>query len=97
MDAQYKIKFAKLLKNLLSSGVTAVMVSHDIEFCAKYADNCAMFFDGNVVAQNPPRAFFSGNSFYTTSANRMSRHISPEIITIEDVIALCRMKAERQG
>ena len=34
--------------------------------------------------------FFSQNSFYTTAANRMSRHLFPNAITNEDVIALCR-------
>ena len=34
---------------------------------------CALFFDGNIVTEAAPRAFFSGNSFYTTSANRIAR------------------------
>ena len=54
-------------------GVTVLMVSHDIEFCARYAHRCALFFDGNIVTEAPPRSFFSGNSFYTTAANRMAR------------------------
>ena len=53
------------------------MVSHDVEFCARYADRCAMFFDGGVGTQGPPREFFSGNSFYTTVANRMARSLLP--------------------
>ena len=51
------------------------MVSHDVEFCAKYADLVSMFFDGSVVTTNTPNQFFSRNSFYTTAANRMSRHV----------------------
>ena len=65
------------------------MVSHDIEFCAKYADRCALFFDGNIVTEAEPRTFFSGNSFYTTAANRIARDILPEAVTPEDVIAAC--------
>ena len=38
------------------------MVSHDIEFCAKYAHRCAMVFDGAVSSEGTPRAFFGGNS-----------------------------------
>ena len=74
---------------LLRRGVTILMVSHDIAFCARYAHRCALFFDGSTVAEGTPRAFFSGNSFYTTSANRMARELLPEAITPEDVIALC--------
>jgi hypothetical protein len=65
------------------------MVSHDVEFCAEYADRCALFFDGNIVTEGPPREFFSGNSFYTTSANRMARAVLPEAVTAADVIAAC--------
>ena len=65
------------------------MVSHDIEFCAKYADRCALFFDGNIVTEAEPRTFFSGNSFYTTAANRIARDVLPDAVTPEDVIAAC--------
>ena len=65
------------------------MVSHDVEFCAAYADRCALFFDGNIVSQGLPRDFFSGNSFYTTSTNRMARGLLPEAVTPNDLIAAC--------
>ena len=51
------------------------MVSHDVEFCARYAHRCALFFDGSVVTEASPRAFFSGNSFYTTAANRIVNEV----------------------
>ena len=89
LDAEFKLVFAEILRTLLKQGVTLLMVSHDIEFCAKYAHRCALFFDGNIVTEDGPRAFFSGNSFYTTSANRMARGILPGAVTAEDVIAGC--------
>lgn len=45
------------------------MVSHDVEFCARHADVCTLFFRGGAVVTAPARPFFSGNSFYTTAAN----------------------------
>lgn len=89
LDAEFKQVFAEILQVLLNRGVTILMVSHDIEFCAQYAHRCALFFDGNIVTEAPPREFFSGNSFYTTSANRMARALLPEAVTAEDVIAAC--------
>lgn len=90
LDNFFKDKLAKILKELTNKGVTIVMVSHDIEFCAKYSDYCALFFDGNIITSNTTREFFSGNSFYTTAANRMVRHLCKDAVTIEDVIALCK-------
>ena len=67
-----------------------ILVSHDVEFCARYADLVSMFFDGQLLTTDSPRRFFGGNSFYTTAANRMSRHIFSMAVTAEDVAELCR-------
>ncbi|WP_213995984.1 energy-coupling factor transporter ATPase [Tepidanaerobacter syntrophicus] len=89
LDSEFKQVFAEILYKLLHKGVTITMVSHDIEFCAKYAHRCALFFDGNIVSSDEPQRFFSGNNFYTTAANRMARHKLPNAITAEDVIIAC--------
>ncbi len=89
LDAEFKQVFAVIIKTLLRRGVTVFMVSHDVEFCAEFAGRCALFFDGNVVSEGRPRSFFSGNSFYTTSANRMARTLLPEAVTPRDVMAAC--------
>ena len=85
-DAAFKQIFASILKALCIRGVAVLMVSHDLEFCAEYAQRCAMFFDGNIVTEGAPDVFFSGNSFYTTAANRMARHKLPRAVTVKDVI-----------
>ena len=88
-DAEFKVIFAGIVGNLTAQGVTVLMVSHDVTFCAEYAHRCGLFFDGGIVAEGTPREFFSGNSFYTTPANRMARHLIPEAITVEDIIGCC--------
>ncbi len=88
-DAEFKVTFAHILRRLLAQGVTILMVSHDVPFCAEYAHKCGLFFDGNIVAEGTPRAFFSGNSFYTTPANRMARHLLPGAVTVWDIVGCC--------
>ncbi|MFA9422684.1 MAG: energy-coupling factor ABC transporter ATP-binding protein, partial [Sedimentibacter sp.] len=90
IDSHFKKKLANILKTLQNEATTIIMVSHDIEFCAKYADICSLFFNGSIVTTNTPNSFFSGNSFYTTFANRMSRNIFENAVTAEDVIELCK-------
>ena len=75
---------------LTAQNTTVLMVSHDIEFCASYADRCALFFDGDAVTTNPPRRFFASNSFYTTAANRISRGLFENAVTVEEVVELCQ-------
>ena len=97
LDAAFKAELAELLHDLLAQGVTVVLVSHDVEFCAAYADRCAMFFDGDVVSEGTPKEFFAGNSFYTTSANRIVRRWFPEGITWEEVAQWTEQTAMKEG
>ena len=90
MDSFFKETFATILNKLKSQGITILMVSHDVEFCAKYADRVSMFFDGQVLTTDTPQNFFGGNSFYTTAANRMSKHIFKNAVTAENVVELYR-------
>lgn len=90
IDGFFKRELAEVLHGLIERGVSIVMVSHDVEFCARYATSVSLFFDGSIVTTDAPRAFFSENSFYTTAANRMSRQVFANAVTDEEVIELCR-------
>ena len=96
IDSFFKEKLATILCKLKEQGITIVMVSHDVEFCAKYADMVSMFFDGQMLTTDTPRRFFGNNSFYTTAANRMSRHVFSMAVTAEDVVQLCRQNVEAE-
>ena len=90
IDSFFKEKLARILSKLKKQGMTILMVSHDVEFCAKYADMVSMFFDGQILTTDTPRRFFGNNSFYTTAANRMSRHVFSMAVTAENVAELCK-------
>ena len=78
-----------MLLRFQAEGGTILMVSHDVEFCARFATHAALFFDGDVTAVQPAGQFFAGNQFYTTAAARMSRTVFPDAVTNEEVIARC--------
>ena len=94
LDSFFKQSFAEILKGLCRRGITVVMVSHDVEFCAEYADLVSMFFDGQLLTTDTPRRFFGSNSFYTTAANRMSRRFFENAVTARDVTALLEQNQE---
>lgn len=96
LDVEYKQLEGRILQKLAAQGLTIIMVSHDIEFCAEYANRCILFFDGQVAASGSPRHFFSENHFYTTNANRMVRQWVPLAVTTKDVIAVCCGALERK-
>ena len=88
MDALFKKKFGEMLCHLKLKGVSVLLVSHDVEFCAKYADRCGLLFDGFITSKGKPRKFFSEKNFYTTSANRIMRGINESVLLDTDIIKL---------
>lgn len=88
LDGSFKREMSEILKKLKNNGVTIIMVTHDIEFAAKNADRCALFFDGGIASEGTPEEFFCGNSFYTTSANKMTRGILKDILKDEEVVKI---------
>lgn len=86
LDGAFKEKLAEHLKDLCSKGKTVVLVSHDMEFCARYADRCGLLFDGKLISEGETRAFFGENVFYTTAAQRMSLGVCEDCLLAEDII-----------
>ena len=97
LDSFFKQKFAQILRKLRQQGMTIIMVSHDVEFCAEHADLVSMFFDGQILTTDTPHRFFGQNSFYTTAANRMSRCVFRNAVTAGDVVALYQKNREERA
>ncbi|MFV0516670.1 MAG: ABC transporter ATP-binding protein [Aminipila sp.] len=91
IDAYSKETLREILLELKQSGITIIMVTHDVEFAATIADRCALFFDGEIVSVDTPNAFFSSNTFYTTAASRISRHMFENTVTCEQVVHMCKL------
>ncbi len=94
MDSIFKAEFAAILGSLCREGVTVVMVSHDVEFCAEYAQLVGLFFDGQLITTGTPQTLFGSNSFYTTAVSRMSRHVFRNAVTAEQAAALIKENRE---
>ena len=88
LDAYLK-ELAGILKKLTAEGITILMVTHDLEFAASYADRCALLFDGRITSEEEPHVFFRGNRFYTTTAGLIGEGYLPGAITCGEVIAGC--------
>ena len=90
LDPFFRLTLSGIFKKLLKRGVTILMVSHDIEFCAENADRCAMFFDGGITSVGTPKEFFAGNDFYTTVSNKVVRDWFPDAVTYEEAASCIR-------
>lgn len=97
IDNLLKNKLGELLRKLSAEGKTIIFVSHDIEFCSRFASRCMMFFDGGISGEGTPANLFAGNNFYTTAANRMARNYFVDAILPEEVGLLVAQNIQGAG
>ena len=93
-DSVFKAYLAQILRELRAKGVSVFAVSHDVEFCAEYADRCGLFFDGCVISDGTPKEFFSDGSLYAAAAARMSHGIIENAVTVKDILTALGEKKE---
>ena len=86
MDYAAKEEMGNMLLELAKDGKTILMVSHDVEFCARFAYRCGLFFDGHVMSLEDTCHFFCQNVFYTTAARRMCKNYIPEAVVRNQVL-----------
>lgn len=96
IDAFSKLVLKDILLGLKATGKTIILVTHDIEFASIVSDRTGLFFDKDIISIDTPRKFFSQNNFYTTMANRISRHRYENAITAKDVINICQLNGRKQ-
>ena len=89
LDAAAARRLGRLLQKLCADGLAVVVASHDVEFCAEYADVCAMLFDGSIAVQGSVSEILAGNSFYTTDAHRIAAAHLPQVVRTSELIAAC--------
>ena len=89
IDAHSKKSLCEILNKLKQNGMTIITVTHDVEFASSVCDRVGLCFDGKLTSIDTPNNFFSKNSFYTTSASRISRGYFKNTITAEQVVSLC--------
>ncbi|MGN1423938.1 MAG: ABC transporter ATP-binding protein [Oscillospiraceae bacterium] len=80
MDALSKERLCSLFGDIAASGAAVLVVTHDVSFAAQCADRCGLLFNGEIVSENEPKAFFGENYFYTTPLCRMARGINDKWI-----------------
>lgn len=56
LDIRHEMEMLELLRRLVTEGVTVVLVTHNLNLAARYADELVLLDRGRLVAQGSPRA-----------------------------------------
>ncbi|MFC6290720.1 ABC transporter ATP-binding protein [Levilactobacillus angrenensis] len=85
LDPATKLLVGRVLQRAHAAGLTIIMASHDMDFCAEFADACTFMFDGRLNQPQPTRQFFTENFLSTTAVNRLVRQQVPTALFSQDV------------
>lgn len=86
IDPFFCKKMGEWLEELKNMGKTIVIVSHDVEFCALFADKCGLIFDRNIESYTDSHSFFAGNIFFTTDTNRIMSDFFKDCVTCDEAV-----------
>lgn len=86
LDPSFKEELGKYIWHLIETQrLTVVMVSHDLDFCAEYASECAFMFDRCIVSKADVVTFFEQNNYYTTPAAKIASGYIKKAVTYKQV------------
>lgn len=85
IDYRLKTELGAFLHEMTASGGAVVMVTHDVEFAAEYAQRVVMVFDG-VVACDGPRDVLGESIFYAPQMARLFRGTDRGVLTASEGI-----------
>ncbi|TGD20372.1 ABC transporter ATP-binding protein [Levilactobacillus suantsaiihabitans] len=95
LDPATKQLVGRFLQRFHEDGLTIIMASHDMDFCAAFADTCTFMFDGRLNQPQPTRQFFTDNFLSTTAINRLLRQQVPTALFSRDVTQVAMKGGEK--
>lgn len=86
LDPHAKKELGRFFEEITASGTTIIMVTHDVEFAAEFANRCSLLFRGQMITTEETAQFFSKNTYYTTIMHRITREYAKQpLLTLEEV------------
>nr|WP_272507208.1 energy-coupling factor transporter ATPase [Clostridium aestuarii] len=89
MDASAKDKLGEMIKMLAEQGKTIVLVTHDSDFAADYADTVMLMFNGEITALGQAVDILYDSLYYSPQVARVFKN-KCKIIKSEDAVEVLK-------
>jgi len=83
LDYQLKSELGAILLQLQQEGTIILMITHDVEFAAEYADNIVLMSAGTIIASGSKYDMLSNSTFYSSQANKLFSDRAEGIVTFK--------------
>ncbi|ARU59802.1 hypothetical protein CBW65_01095 [Tumebacillus avium] len=95
LDAGQKDSLGAWLNSYLAQGGTVVLITHDVEFAAEYAQQVVLIDDGTVAAAGSPQEMLTRGMFYAPQVGRVFRGVADHIVTLQDGVNFLKQGENR--
>lgn len=85
LDPETKHMLGETLQRWTAQGAAVLLVTHDVEFAARFASRVVILGDGGILADGPGREVLDGSLFFSTQVNRLLRRALPGVLVPEEV------------
>ncbi|HUR94147.1 MAG TPA: ABC transporter ATP-binding protein [Gemmatimonadales bacterium] len=62
LDVRHEMEMLELIRSLVDGGLAGLVVTHQLNLAARYADRMLLLSEGRLVAQGPPREVLDGDT-----------------------------------
>lgn len=84
LDAGQKEALGTWLTSYVRAGGTVVLITHDMEFAAEYAEHLLLLDDGQIVAEGSAQEMLTRGLFYASQTGRVFQGLQDRVVTIQD-------------
>ncbi|MBU3203663.1 ABC transporter ATP-binding protein [Clostridium algidicarnis] len=85
LDNENKKRLQEILKEINSTGVTIILITHDMDFAANVANRFIMLFNGKITSDGDMQKVFKEGFYYTTTLHKLFNNINKNVFKLEDV------------
>lgn len=82
LDYGLKEKLGEILLELRATGTAILMITHDVEFAAEYAEDIVLMAGGSIVAQGGKQEMLTNSTFYSPQVSKLFHNIVDDVVTI---------------
>ncbi|MDX9870913.1 MAG: ABC transporter ATP-binding protein [Clostridia bacterium] len=84
LDYEMKASLGELLAGLRQEGHAIIVVTHDVEFAAEYAQKILFLSRGQIVSAGDKKEMLSRSTFYSSQIGKLFHGIDDSIVTLQD-------------
>ncbi|MCX7570573.1 energy-coupling factor transporter ATPase [Tumebacillus sp. DT12] len=90
LDSGQKDRLGAWLSRFVEDGGTVILITHDVEFAAEYAQEVVLLDDGEAVAHGAPQEMLARGLFFAPQTGRVFRGVDDRIVRLADGVAALR-------